>query len=100
MNPGQGSEIGDAAATVMRRGESLANISEEPGLIVRPYGSQAMNEANNIVAMFFVRCERGISHNPAESVDPDDVGAAIEVVRNLLSLVSRRVEPGGAQEGE
>jgi allantoate deiminase len=50
MNPGQGSEIGDAAATVMQRCESLANISEEPGLIVRPYGSQAMNEANNIVA--------------------------------------------------
>jgi allantoate deiminase len=40
----------DTATTVMERCELLANISEEPGLIVRPYGSQAMNEANNIVA--------------------------------------------------
>lgn len=40
----------DTAATVMERCDLLANISEEPGLIVRPYGSQAMNEANNIVA--------------------------------------------------
>jgi allantoate deiminase len=40
----------DTAATVMERCDLLANISEERGLIVRPYGSQAMNEANNIVA--------------------------------------------------
>jgi allantoate deiminase len=40
----------DAATTVVERCDLLANISEEPGLIVRPYGSQAMNEANNIVA--------------------------------------------------
>ena len=40
----------DAASTVMERCDLLANISEEPGRIVRPYGSQAMNEANNIVA--------------------------------------------------
>ena len=40
----------DSAITVMERCDLLANISEEPGIIVRPYGSQAMNEANNIVA--------------------------------------------------
>src|SRR3712207_1526899 len=40
----------DTATTVMERCDLLANISEEPGLIVRPYGSQAMNEANNIVS--------------------------------------------------
>ena len=40
----------DTATTVMERCDLLANISEEPGLIVRPYGSQAMNEANNIGA--------------------------------------------------
>jgi allantoate deiminase len=39
-----------AATTVMERCDLLANISEEPGLIHRPYGSQAMHEANNIVA--------------------------------------------------
>jgi allantoate deiminase len=40
----------DMATIVMERCELLANISEEPGLIVRPYGSQAMNETNNIVS--------------------------------------------------
>ena len=40
----------DTSTTVMERCDLLANISEEPGFIVRPYGSQAMNEANNIVA--------------------------------------------------
>jgi allantoate deiminase len=40
----------DAATTVMERCDLLANISEEPGLLVRPYGSQAMQEANDIVS--------------------------------------------------
>jgi allantoate deiminase len=42
--------VKDTATTVMERCDLLANISEEPGLLVRPYGSQAMREANNIVA--------------------------------------------------
>ena len=40
----------ETATTVMERCGLLANISEEPGLLVRPYGSQAMREANNIVS--------------------------------------------------
>ena len=40
----------DTATTVMERCDLLANISEEPGLLVRPYGSQAMQEANNMVS--------------------------------------------------
>jgi allantoate deiminase len=46
--------------------------------------------------MLFVRCKEGISHNPAESVALGDVGAAIEVMRNLLSLVSRKMDTGTA----
>jgi allantoate deiminase len=42
--------VKDTATTVMERCDLLANISEEPGVLVRPYGSRAMNEANNIVA--------------------------------------------------
>jgi allantoate deiminase len=37
------------------------------------------------VAMLFVRCEGGISHHPAESVAPEDVAAAIDVVSAYLS---------------
>jgi allantoate deiminase len=36
------------------------------------------------VAMLFVRCAGGISHNPAESVTQADVAAAIEVVGRFL----------------
>jgi hypothetical protein len=39
-----------------------------------------------------VRCKEGISHNPAESVENEDVGAAIGVMRGFLSLVTRRVD--------
>jgi acetylornithine deacetylase/succinyl-diaminopimelate desuccinylase-like protein len=39
------------------------------------------------IAMLFVRCRGGISHNPAESVTMQDVAVAIEVLeRFLLSL--------------
>jgi allantoate deiminase len=40
-------------------------------------------------AMLFVRCAGGISHNPAESVSPGDVAAAIEVTSRFLSLVAK-----------
>lgn len=40
------------------------------------------------VAMLFVRCEEGISHNPAESVLKEDVGVALEVVGRFLELMA------------
>ncbi len=39
------------------------------------------------VAMLFVRCKGGISHNPAESVAVEDVAAAITVLCRFLELV-------------
>jgi hydantoinase/carbamoylase family amidase len=39
------------------------------------------------IAMLFVRCAGGVSHNPAESVTADDVAAAIEVTTKFLELV-------------
>jgi allantoate deiminase len=42
------------------------------------------------VAMLFVRCAGGVSHNPAESVTVEDVAAAIEVLdRFVLGLAQR-----------
>jgi allantoate deiminase len=38
------------------------------------------------MAMLFVRCRDGISHNPAESVTAEDVAAAIAV---LTAVVAR-----------
>jgi allantoate deiminase len=44
------SRVEDTARAVMEQRDVLASISEESGLIVRPYGSRAMNEANDVVA--------------------------------------------------
>ena len=45
------------------------------------------------IAMLFVRCERGISHNPAESIAVDDVATAIAVMERFLSLLAEREKP-------
>ena len=39
------------------------------------------------IAMLFVRCAGGISHNPAESVTTEDVAAAIDATTMFLELV-------------
>jgi allantoate deiminase len=41
------------------------------------------------MAMLFVRCRGGISHNPAESVQVEDVAAAIEVLERFLDLTAQ-----------
>lgn len=40
------------------------------------------------IAMLFVRCERGISHNPAESVAIADVAVALAVMEHFLALLA------------
>jgi allantoate deiminase len=40
------------------------------------------------VAMLFVRCKGGISHNPAESVTTEDVGVSIDVLGRFLDLLA------------
>ena len=39
------------------------------------------------IAMLFVRCAGGVSHNPAESVTAEDVAAAIDATTRFLELV-------------
>ncbi len=39
------------------------------------------------IAMLFVRCAGGISHNPAESVAVEDVGAAIDATTRFLRMI-------------
>ena len=48
------------------------------------------------IAMLFVRCERGISHNPAESVTTQDVAVAVEVMERFLHLLADEVQGSGA----
>ncbi len=40
------------------------------------------------IAMLFVRCKGGISHNPAESVEEADVAVAIDVLDRFLELLA------------
>jgi allantoate deiminase len=40
------------------------------------------------IAMLFVRCKGGVSHNPAESVRQEDVAVAVAVLERFLSLVA------------
>jgi allantoate deiminase len=40
------------------------------------------------VAMLFVRCKGGVSHNPAESVTEDDVAVSIDVLGKFLELLA------------
>jgi allantoate deiminase len=49
------------------------------------------------IAMLFVRCERGISHSPAEAVAVEDVAVAIEVTERFLTLLAKDVTKGGAR---
>ena len=42
------------------------------------------------IAMLFVRCKGGVSHNPAESVDVADVAVAIETLGKFLELLEIR----------
>ena len=39
------------------------------------------------IAMLFVRCKGGVSHNPAESVTTEDVGVAIDTLSRFLDLL-------------
>lgn len=41
------------------------------------------------VAMLFVKCFKGISHNPEENVQPEDIAAAIEVSDNFIQELIR-----------
>ena len=49
-------------------------------------GAIFMNHCVEIIGstMLFVRCERGISHNPAEAVAEVDVAVALDVLERFV----------------
>ncbi|MFQ3235237.1 MAG: allantoate deiminase [Paraglaciecola sp.] len=69
--------------------EKLANALQANG--IRPYtlssgaGHDTMAMAKICpVAMLFMRCEKGISHNPAEAVNISDIAVATQVLADFL----------------
>ena len=47
------------------------------------HDGMAMIDLTNI-AMLFLRCEKGISHNPAESVTLEDVRIGVSVLKDFI----------------
>jgi hydantoinase/carbamoylase family amidase len=46
------------------------------------------------VAMLFVRCFKGISHNPLEDVELKDIAAAVEVSASFIHSLIQKYNPG------
>jgi allantoate deiminase len=93
-------EIYREPATPMDEGltEVLAGAIADLGLPVRRLPSGAGHDAMAMAAlcptaMLFVRCEKGISHNPAENVTADDVGTAAAVMLRFLERLAERPSP-------
>jgi allantoate deiminase len=79
----------DSISCDLRLSGLLAEAIEAAGFPVEWLASGAGHDAVALhpitaVSMLFVRCAQGISHNPAESVDVEDVAVAIEVIDYLL----------------
>jgi len=69
--------------------DRLANAVQVAGYPARHLASGAGHDAVVLsqvapVAMLFVRCKGGVSHNPAESVEVGDVAVAIDVIGHFL----------------
>lgn len=72
----------------------LGQAITQSGLPVHTLASGAGHDAVILseltaVAMLFVRCRGGISHNPAESVMQEDVAVAIDVLERFLHLLAQ-----------
>jgi allantoate deiminase len=72
----------------------LAKAVEAEGIVPAQLASGAGHDAVPMssltdVAMLFVRCKGGISHNPAESVTTEDLSVSIDVLSHFLELLAK-----------
>ncbi len=70
--------------------DQLGSAIEKSGYTLRSLPSGAGHDAMALadltrIAMLFVRCAGGISHNPAESITVEDAEATVQVLRQLLT---------------
>jgi allantoate deiminase len=70
----------------------LASAVQASGIALRALPSGAGHDAVSMskvtdVAMLFVRCKGGISHNPAESITAEDAAVAVEVLSRFVTLL-------------
>jgi len=82
----------------------LARAVAEAGIDVERLPSGAGHDGAEMaaispVAMLFVRCRGGISHNPAESVEVADVEVAIKVLERFMASLAKLAQVGGPTSG-
>jgi allantoate deiminase len=70
----------------------LTQAIADSGYEVVPLVSGAGHDAVPVskvapATMLFIRCFKGISHNPLENVEPDDLAAALQVAERFLGLL-------------
>ncbi|WIW90507.1 allantoate amidohydrolase (plasmid) [Sphingobium sp. V4] len=64
---------------------AIADAGQSPFRLVSGAGHDAMVMAALCpTAMIFIRCKDGISHNPAEHVDPADVDIALQAITGFI----------------
>ena len=72
-----------------------AALKHQPEILALPSGAghdAAVMARITPAAMLFVRCCDGISHHPDESVRPEDIGVALDVLFDFVSLLAERHE--------
>jgi allantoate deiminase len=71
--------------------QALAAAGQPARRLVSGAGHDAMNMAALCpTAMLFIRCKEGISHNPAEHVDPADAEIALQVMLGFVERLAQR----------
>ncbi|MEJ2456834.1 MAG: allantoate amidohydrolase [Novosphingobium sp.] len=71
--------------------EALAAAGQPVRRLVSGAGHDAMNMAALCpTAMLFIRCKGGVSHNPAEHVEPEDADIALRVMLGFIERLGAR----------
>ncbi len=71
--------------------EALIGAGQPVRRLVSGAGHDAMNMAALCpTAMLFIRCKDGVSHNPAEHVDPEDAEIALQVMLGFIERLGTR----------
>ncbi|WP_408902261.1 allantoate amidohydrolase [Novacetimonas hansenii] len=72
--------------------QAVVDVTGAPArVLVSGAGHDAMVMAHLVpVSMLFIRCEKGISHNPAEAVSTADVEVALRTLTDFVCLFERR----------
>lgn len=89
----QAGQVSPATACAPELANRLAQAIEDTGYPAHRLASGAGHDGAALSAitpfvMLFVRCRGGISHNPAESVEPADVAVAIDVLSRFVELTA------------